>query len=52
MELEMPHNTDDEFNLFVKNVAQFYLKLEYEFLLPATTVQYITTELCKMHEET
>lgn len=52
MEIDVPHNTDDEFDLFAKNIAQFYLKLECEFLLPASTVQYITTKLCKMHEET
>lgn len=44
--------TDDQWsNLFCDNVAQFYLKLESQYLLPATTIQYIITEISRMHEE-
>lgn len=49
---KISYNTAVESNLFVENVAQFYLKLECQYLLPATTIQYITSEISKMHEET
>uniref|UniRef100_A0ABD2XNP3 C2H2-type domain-containing protein n=1 Tax=Trichogramma kaykai TaxID=54128 RepID=A0ABD2XNP3_9HYME len=38
-------------DLFLLNVAQFYLKLESEFLLPASTIQYIVTHLKNIHEQ-
>jgi len=46
------YNTAIESNLFTENVAQFYLKLECQYLLSATTIQYIITEVSKLHEET
>ena len=32
-----------ESNLFLKNLAQFYLKLESDLLVPASTIQYIAS---------
>ncbi|KAL0102396.1 hypothetical protein PUN28_017973 [Cardiocondyla obscurior] len=41
-----------ESNLLAESVAQFYLKLESQYLVPATTIQYIITEVSRMHDET
>lgn len=35
-------------DVFLMNLAHFFLKLEFKFSLPASTVQYIATEMCKM----
>ncbi|XP_070526491.1 uncharacterized protein [Cardiocondyla obscurior] len=41
-----------ESNLLAESVAQFFLKLESQYLVPATTIQYIITEVSRMHDET
>lgn len=49
-----PYNAQydaDESDLFLKNVGQFYLKLESKLLLPASTIQYIVTEINYIHEK-
>lgn len=33
------------------NLVHFFLKLEFKFSLPASTVQYIATEMCKMNKK-
>ena len=38
-------------NLFLNNVAQMFLKLESQLLLPATTVQYICKEMYNIYNE-
>lgn len=38
-------------DLFQTNLAQFYLKLEAEFLIPASTIQYIITEFQALHSQ-
>lgn len=42
-------NDSDDFNLFLNNMTQFYLKLESEFLLPASTIQYISQANNDLH---
>ena len=44
-ELDVPNAANNQSDLFLKNLAQFYLKLECQFHLPASTVQYIISEL-------
>ncbi|KAE8746883.1 hypothetical protein FOCC_FOCC006303 [Frankliniella occidentalis] len=34
---------------FLETMCQFYMKLEYELMLPASTVQYIAKELSVLH---
>ena len=43
--------TEDCEDLFLANIAQLYLKLESEFILPVSTLQYIITEFCNIHQE-
>ena len=45
------NSPEESSNLFLENFAQFYLKLESEFFLPSTTVQYIVTQINSIHEE-
>lgn len=42
-------DADTGSKLFIQNVAQFYLKLESELLIPASTVQYIVEETNTIH---
>lgn len=44
-------NPDNSLHLYLHNLAQFYLKLESELLLPASTIQTIVSELAKMQQE-
>lgn len=44
-------NTADDFNdLFLRNVCLFYLKLQRQFLLPASTTPDIVEEIQNIHE--
>lgn len=44
-------DTADDFNdLFLRNVCLFYLKLQGQFLLPASTTQNIVEEIQNIHE--
>lgn len=38
-------------NLFIKNVTQFYMKLESQFLIPVSALQYIISEYCNIYKE-
>ncbi|XP_034237337.1 uncharacterized protein LOC117642850 [Thrips palmi] len=42
----------DEGKLLLDNLAQFFMKLEFQYLLPASTVLYIAKELQTLHEDT
>lgn len=45
------YNEEKSSNVFLMNLAHFFLKLEFKFCLPASTVQYIAAELCKMNKQ-
>lgn len=38
-------------DVFVMNLAHFFLKLKFKFSLPASTVQYIASEISKMSQK-
>lgn len=42
--------TEDFSDLFFRNVSLFYLKLQGQFLLPASTIQNIVEEIQNIHE--
>lgn len=42
--------SDDLRDLFLRNVCLFYLKLQGEFLLPASTTKHIVDEIQNIHE--
>ncbi|KYN21978.1 hypothetical protein ALC57_05637 [Trachymyrmex cornetzi] len=48
---KVQYDADVESKLFIKNVGQFYLKLESKLLLPASTIQYIVTEMNNVYGE-
>lgn len=49
--LEGEDQPEDNYDLFLNNLAHFFLKLEFKFCIPASTVQYIATELFVIHEK-
>ena len=49
--LNIQDETDSEANLFIRNIVQFYLKLESELLIPASTIQYIVEEINTIHHQ-
>ena len=44
---ELPHNFND---IFLRNVCLFYLKLQGQLLLPASTIQTIVEEMQNVHD--
>ena len=44
-------NSNIEADLFLENIAQFYLKLGSQFLIPVSTIQYIVSEINNMHND-
>ena len=46
-DLDMSDNFSD---LFLRNISLFYLKLQGQFLLPASTIQNIVEEMQNIHE--
>lgn len=45
------YEQNDTENVFLINLAHFFLKLEFKFLLPASTVQYIASQICEMSDK-
>ncbi|KYM96897.1 hypothetical protein ALC62_12434 [Cyphomyrmex costatus] len=48
---KVQYDADVGSKLFIKNVGQFYLKLESKLLLSASTIQYIVTEINNIYGE-
>lgn len=38
-------------HIYLMNLAHFFLKLEFKFSLPASTVQYIAIQMCEMNKK-
>ena len=49
--IDAAYETENLEDLFLLNIAQLYLKLESQFMIPASTIQYIVTEFCNIHEQ-
>ncbi|KAK0159472.1 hypothetical protein PV327_011099 [Microctonus hyperodae] len=50
-EYQYPYCIKNSSDVFLMNLAQFFLKLEFKFSLSASTVQYIATEISKMTQK-
>ena len=49
--MEQNPSFEESLDLYLHNLAQFYMKLESQLLLPASTVKTIVTEITSMQQE-